>query len=119
MNPGTMTFDQINNMLRVLEDVRAERYRQHAKWGEQNHPDGTGGVHAVHQAEMAKDSTDRAARNGQLTFRLIADEEVAEANAETDQEKLRAELVQAAAVYVAWIEAVDRRRAQKKEEKAE
>jgi hypothetical protein len=41
----------------------------------------------------------------------ILEEEVAEAAAESDPAKLRAELVQVAAVAVAWIEAIDRRAA--------
>lgn len=44
-------------------------------------------------------------------WRHILDEEVAEALAETDPERLRAELVQVAAVAVQWIEALDRRAA--------
>jgi hypothetical protein len=66
--------------MRVLDEVQDERRRQDAKWGEQNHPDGT-----------------------------IALEEVFEALVETDPAKLRDELLQVAAVAVAWVEAIDRR----------
>ena len=38
-----MNFDDTPpEMRRVFDDVRAERARQDAQWGEQNHPDGTG-----------------------------------------------------------------------------
>jgi hypothetical protein len=48
-----------------------------------------------------------------LTWADILEEEIAEALAESDPVKLRAELVQSGAVIVAWIEAIDRaRRAQ-------
>lgn len=104
----------------VLEEVLAERARQDEKWGEQNHPSGTGpdvqwpvhawgGAKAV--AEVAKDRTDWRAREGGLTYLDILHEEVAEAFAEKDEQALRAELVQVAAVAVQWIEAIDRREA--------
>ena len=93
----------------TLEDVLAERVRQDRKWGEQNHPDGTGGLSAEAAAMQAKDLNDRAVTGGFLTWRHILEEEVAEAFAESDAAKLRAELVQVAAVATAWVEAIDRR----------
>jgi len=92
----------------VLADIRAERARQDAKWGEQNHPNGTGRSGDPLVAEVVKADCDRAARDGKLTYRHILDEEVCEAFAETDPAKLRTELVQVAAVAVAWIEKLDR-----------
>lgn len=93
----------------VLEEVRCERRTQDVKWGEQNHPDGTGGEWEVLKANMARDACNQAARLGELTYRHILREEVYEAFAESDPAKLRTELVQVAAVAVAWIEAIDRR----------
>ena len=92
----------------VLADIRAERARQDAKWGVQNHRDGTGLPGDAMIARNAKADCDRATRNGTLTYRLILAEEVAEAFAERDPMKLRAELAQVAAVAVAWIEKIDR-----------
>jgi len=101
----------------VLEEVLNERMRQEEKWGEQNHPDGTGpGVeldnrHGLYMDELAnvhKNNTDLAAKYGDLTYKDIFLEEVFEALAEEDKEKLREELVQTAAVAVAWIEKIDR-----------
>jgi hypothetical protein len=110
----------------VLAEVRVERARQDAKWGEQNHPDGTGDWDAYRgawsegtlkeirqgKAREAKDYCDRAAKERRLTYRHILDEEVREAFAEDDKAKLRAELLQVAAVAVAWIEKLDREASQ-------
>lgn len=95
----------------VLAEVAAERARQDDTWGEQNHPDGVGGPDAEWAAVHARMRCHYRDRAGGLTWRDVLDEEVAEAYAETDPAKLRAELVQVAAVAVAWIEAIDRRTA--------
>lgn len=94
----------------VLAEVQAERARQHVKWGEQNHPDGTGGMGTRSEADFRRQVANTAAREGRLTWRHILLEEVAEAMAETDEDLLRGELLQVAAVAVAHIEALDRRR---------
>lgn len=96
----------------VLAEVAAERARQDAKWGQQDHPDDTHGnaeKYWQRQARAAEAATDLAARQGALTWAHILLEEVYEALAETDPAKRRAELVQVAAVAVAQIEAIDRR----------
>ena len=93
----------------VMDDVADERERQHAKWGEQNHPDGTGAYTYQLQAEEARNDCQAAAQYGVDQWALIFLEEVYEAMAESDPVKLREELVQAAAVAVAWVEAIDRR----------
>lgn len=93
---------------RALEEVRTERYAQEAKWGEQNHPDGTGDEGSRRVAEMARAITDRRAREGTVTYRDILREEVYEAFGESDPARLREELVQVAAVAVAWVEKIDR-----------
>lgn len=101
-------------------DIAAERIAQDKKWGQQNHIDGTGPntlplasiaglINATELAEKAKRVTDRADRLGILNWRNIFLEEVLEAFAEEDPAKLRAELVQTAAVAQAWIECIDRR----------
>ena len=93
----------------ILTEVSAERARQDAKWGEQNHPDGTGGPSSEEMVRLAKARCDQAARDGGLTYEMILTEEFYEALAEIDPEKLRTELIQVAAVAVAWIECIDRR----------
>lgn len=92
----------------VLEEIWSERKSQDAKWGIQNHPNGTGLTGDAPMAIWAKETCDEAARDNHLTFRDILREEVAEAFAEYDTAKLRAELIQVAAVAVAWIEKLDR-----------
>lgn len=88
-----------------------ERIRQDAKWGEQNHPDGTGGYIRRVEADEARKACSEAADDRAVTWRHILAEEVAEAFAEEDSGRLVEELVQVAAVAVAWIEAIGRRRA--------
>lgn len=96
----------------VLDDVLAERDRQHAKWGQQDLPDGTTRDHAaVLRAVDAQTRCAEAALLGTLAFRHILEEELCEAMAETDDERLEVELVQVAAVAVQWVEAIRRRRA--------
>lgn len=124
---------------RVFFDIAAERDRQDKTWGEQNHADaspiildrlkltdGHGSVMAVAQrlAEEYEVPTAHRARFGckqerqaqASTWFGIALEEVSEsleavalATANDHYEPLREELVQTTAVFVAWIEALDRR----------
>ena len=110
-------------MEHVINEIREERIRQDAKWGEQNHPcldqnllNREGGCTSERMAAeydiptelMAKQSCDRKAEMGQCTWTDIALEEFAEVVGEFDPTKRRQELVQLAAVVVAWIEKIDR-----------
>jgi hypothetical protein len=101
----------------VLDEVHAERLNQHLKWGEQNWPNGTGtwmnpipltSANTGELRDVLKKATDRKALNGRVTYRDILMEEVFEAIAEEDPEKLRTELIQLAAVAVQWVQAIDR-----------
>lgn len=99
------------NWIRTMEalgHVAAERRHQFAKWGEQHHPDGTHEANHV-LADQAREICEQEAARGRVTWRLILGEEFFEAMAETDPEKLRAELVHVAAVAVSWIEDIDSR----------
>jgi hypothetical protein len=93
----------------VLKEVAAERGRQQETWGEQNHPDGTGTTSLRGAGGLSRERCDAAFAEGNGTWEHILTEEVYEAFAEQDPAALRAELVQVAAVAVAWIEAIDRR----------
>lgn len=93
----------------ILAEIQAERERQDAKWGEQNHRDGTGSPEQQQAAEVARRWCQDSFGSGYGTWSDVLAEEVAEANAERDPAKLRAELVQVAAVATAWIAAIDRR----------
>lgn len=95
-------------MKAVLNDVRVERIHQDAKWGEQNHPDGTGRPGSRHLADYYRTICQSNTPENDNWQDVLA-EEVFEAFAETDPEVLREELVQIAAVAVAWVEAIDRR----------
>lgn len=99
----------------VLAEVFDERARQDAKWGQQDHPNGTGpdlawGIlgPASEVADEARRRCQQDAAEGRATFAGIALEEFAEAMAESDPDRLRTELVQNAAVFVQWVERIDR-----------
>jgi len=93
----------------ILGDVYAERVRQITKFGEQHRKDGTGGPVMQHKADEARACCEYLAKHGGADWRAVLLEEVFEAMAEDDPVKLRAELVQSAAVCVAWVEDIDSR----------
>jgi hypothetical protein len=97
-------------MNRVLEEIAVERGRQDKKFPDQHLPDGTGSPMFKRIADRSRRECDKAAAEGRCTWRDIAQEEVFESFAERPGPKLRAELVQAAAVLVRWIEDIDSRR---------
>lgn len=117
----------------ILGEVENERRRQDWRWGEQNHPDvdqvlmnRVGGCspqrmaehYEIPSAQRAKHLCKRAAAEEEVTFAHILLEEVCEAieaatNRNTDATPqnaaaLRTELIQVAAVVVAWVEKIDR-----------
>lgn len=110
------TVEQLSAIRDILAE--AERARQDVKFGEQNHPDGTGpGAYwpAYGNMDFVADAMKRLCQSsgkpggeGDSWFKVLA-EEFTEAMAEDDSAKLRAELVQVAAVAVAWVECIDRR----------
>ncbi|MEU6415286.1 hypothetical protein [Microbispora sp. NPDC046933] len=93
---------------RVLTDVAAERAAQDAMWGPQEHPDGTGPAYEP-EADLAKRAVTDASAEGRPTWRHILHEEVLEAFAEDDADRLRTEPIQVAAVAVKWVQDLDRR----------
>ena len=109
-----MNQQQCGALGAVIHDVVMERNAQHAKWGEQSHPDGTGGMALRrlaalgHSANDARDTCDQAFKRSEGTYAHILWEEFAEAMECTDKDKLRDELIQVAAVAVAWVEKLDR-----------
>jgi hypothetical protein len=107
------SYDQV-----LLAEVRGELDAQIGKWGVQRHPDGTDpfkpmsyiGLASVIR-DQARDSCDRAAQDGRVTWRHIAAEELFETLAEpAGSVELRAELIQLAAVCVSWVRDLDLRR---------
>lgn len=116
-------WEEVFDLNEVLGEVLEECRGQLEKWGLQNHPDGTGPLRASPMvwgrladlnneefADSARKRTENDFDNGYGSWEHILTEEVFEAYAEDDQEKLRAELVQVAAVAVSWIRAINRRR---------
>lgn len=119
----------------ILGEIARERMAQRVKHGDQSHlPDGTGpdrrpldgivemfvepAIPAIPRfyanplaiaATCATDARSRQDGDGTVSFADILLEEVFEALAEDDPARLRAELVQVAAVAVQWIEALDTR----------
>lgn len=97
-------------MSAIWDEIRAERARQRELHGDQSHlPDGTGGAWLRIVAESRRNECMDATEFGDLTFRHILAEEVAEAFAETDPARLREELIQVIAVGVQWVEVIDGR----------
>ena len=107
----------------VLREVYAERTSQDRKWGEQNHPDGTGPSvlvlygggsenldlrYGLELANHFRERCDKRHKQGWGSYLDILLEEVFEAAAENGTDALRAELLQVAAVAVAWVEKLDR-----------
>jgi len=109
----------------VLTEVAAERARQEQKWGQQNHVDWTrttatsdlAGVWPGGVGPHFKWITDykAAGKEGHaLGYFDILMEEVGEAHDEAREgnvSALREEVIQVAAVAVAWVECIDRRQA--------
>ena len=93
------------------EAVDIERQRQLVKFGDQHHPDGTGNKSQQEYADVKRRWCEAAFGSGYGTWADILAEEVAEVEAERDPAKLRAELVQVAAVCAAWIADLDSRAA--------
>lgn len=94
----------------IYTEISAERDRQDAKFGEQNHPDGIDTDEtSVMIADQWRDMVNHRLAAGTVSWTDILFEEAHEATVEADPAKLRAEVVQIAAVAVAWLECIDRR----------
>ncbi len=112
---GVLTHEEEALFCLWAEAVYRERVKQIAKWGDQRHADDTGGDFLREQAEIARFACQSAAKynsDGDPGWRLILNEEVAEAFAESgtrDPQALTGELVQVAAVAAAWWSDVKRR----------
>lgn len=106
----------------ALMEVSVERGAQDLKWGAQNHPDvaydapieAVAYLLGIPTADTARDNCEATFKAGRPSWSHVLVEEVCEAieaGCESDPTHLREELVQCAAVCVAWIEAIDRRAA--------
>jgi hypothetical protein len=95
-----------SNHITMMAAVREERKRQLEKWGVQRHPHGTGGDAFEIFKTQWQGICDLKHVMGNDDWFTIAAEEMMEAGAETDLRKLFDEVVQNAAVFVAWGEAI-------------
>ena len=101
----------------VFREVALASATLDAKYGREDLPDSVGGDllgrashHGVYVASLARFVVERAEFNGSLTWADLLTEEVARVvGVADDAVALREELVEAAALCVAWIEAIDRR----------
>lgn len=98
---------------RVLKEVLKERQRQLEKWGRQTHPDHVGPELRLVGAKKNWETT-ALLKNFNDTYHnpywsLILAEEFYEAVESEDLEDLRRELIEVAAVAVAWVEDLDTR----------
>lgn len=97
---------------KILAEVVSELDRQVERWGIQDHPLTTWlepkNWHFAAENMKVMFSTMKE-NHSNPGWDLIMMEEVAEAFAETDLEKARAELIQVAAVAISAIENIDRR----------
>ena len=94
----------------IAGEIAAERRRQVARWGRQDHPSigPAGTAPFVPVAGRWKAINDARMESGAHSWDAILLEEVFEALVEVDPARRRAELVQVAAVAAAEIEAIDR-----------
>lgn len=109
------------NTVAVLEEVFQERNRQVAQYGHnETLEDGTGphaywlrntstALHRLNNTEIEKVFRAEYDEQDQITWMHLIREEVAEAFAESDPDKLSAELVQVAALCVSWVEKIRKR----------
>lgn len=96
-------------------DIAEERQRQEDLWGRQDWPSAyTPAGIAVQSESLLRNLCKAATADGTCTWEHIAAEEFAEAVAAPNDMRRREELVQLAAVVVAWIECIDRRAAKVK-----
>ena len=96
-----LSFSQKKAMQDALQEVLVERLRQHAKWGEQNHQDIE--WFAVEGEEFGEVA--RAVVEGYFT-----------AGRQQSEHGVRHELIQLAAVATAWVECLDRREREAKQD---
>ncbi len=106
--------------MNILEEITAERARQDEKFGPQSHPSildmppkSLSSYYEIPLEQRAKDNCELAFSNNEGTWADIALEEFAEVVFAPDEASRRTELVQLAAVCVAWIEDLDRKNAKK------
>jgi hypothetical protein len=100
----------------VYDKIKKERDHQDAKWGPQDHPSIKNGMisnfissyYGILTEDEAKLACDAAFKDGHGTWSHILIEELSEAIHAKTEEKRKEELIQVAAVAIAWIESIER-----------
>lgn len=115
-----MNTENINNILQLVNN---EVFKQHEKWGQQNHPsldpvlmnrvgsctpERMSEEYEIPTENRAKFKCENAFKYNSGTWAHIAVEELSESISEFDPEKRKQELIQLAAVCVSWIDSIDR-----------
>lgn len=102
--------DQDSPLKDIYDLIREERKHQDKKWGPQNHPSFTEWAqgYGIPTENEAKVACDAAFAEGHGTWSHILIEELAEAVFAKTEEKRKEELIQVAAVAIAWIESIER-----------
>ena len=106
--PDWETPEQQGKLFRIFSEISRECKRQDKKWGEQNHPmtrcvGSAELIESLKYFRMINEQSDR------YDWYSILQEEIGEAFTETEPEKQREEMIQAATVMVRIIECLDRR----------
>lgn len=112
----------MTNQEKILEEIARERRRQDEKWGIQSHPsfdclmthrrdnsveECLARGYGIPTPSTARDNCEYAANTGRLSWLHIVVEEISETLEAKNDSELRIELIQAAAVLVAWAEDLD------------
>lgn len=101
----------------ILTEIGLERGAQDVKWGApKNVPNGTGqdgsllGYSFGELRDMMQSAVDNMAARRESTMAAVLLEEVFEVLAESDDERVREELIQVAAVAAKWVQVIDERK---------
>lgn len=101
------TVDELRaELIQIFDDIVKERQNQQKKHGNTSHPNGTG-FHYQEMCQMFQKLTKYNFQNDEGSWIDILLEEVFEAAAEEDPDRLRAELIQVAATACAWVKDLD------------
>ena len=99
---------------KVVRDLLTRRAKNYAKWGLQHHPGGsflegpTGGTWQVVGAHLERIARVQLELYHNTCWSAILAEEVGEALVAATPEQIRSELLDVAAVCIAWAEDIDR-----------
>lgn len=109
-----MNEDELNTSNNVLRELADRRARNYERFGKQHHPNGgflegpTGGTWQVVGAHLENIARTQLEKHHNTSWAAILSEEVGEALVAATPEQIREELLDVAAVCLAWCEDLDR-----------